>query len=82
MTPLAADGWQRFNHYMRRLGFAEKFRVWTDCDGVIENAASRGDLLTNVTLYWVTGTAASSGRFYRETRLAEPFTPTSTSPRR
>jgi pimeloyl-ACP methyl ester carboxylesterase len=25
----------------------------------------------------VTGTAASSGRFYRETRLAESFTPTS-----
>jgi pimeloyl-ACP methyl ester carboxylesterase len=46
----------------------EKFRTWTDCDGVIENAVSRDELLTNVTLYWVTGTAGSSARLYRETQ--------------
>ena len=48
---------------------AEKFRAWTDCDGVIENAVSRDELLTNVTLYWVTGTAPSAGRLYRESRV-------------
>jgi pimeloyl-ACP methyl ester carboxylesterase len=46
----------------------EKFRTWTDCDGVIENAVSRDELLTNVTLYWLTGTAGSSARLYRETQ--------------
>ncbi len=54
---------------------AEKFRAWTDCDGVIENAVSRDELLTNVTLYWVTGTAPSSGRLYREMRKSDAFGP-------
>lgn len=48
---------------------AEKFRAWTDCDGVIEKAISRDELLTNVSLYWFTGTGASSGRLYREARV-------------
>lgn len=48
---------------------AEKFRTWTDCDGVIENAISRDELLTNVSLYWFTGTAGSSARLYREQRV-------------
>ncbi|MGI9591641.1 MAG: epoxide hydrolase family protein [Myxococcota bacterium] len=48
---------------------AEKFRSWTDCDGVIENAISRDDLLTNVSVYWFTGTGGSSARFYREQRV-------------
>lgn len=54
---------------------AEKFRSWTDCDGVIENAVSWDQLLSNVTLYWVTGTAASSARLYREARKSEAFGP-------
>ena len=49
---------------------AEKFRAWTDCRGVIEHAVSRDRLLTNVTLYWVTGSAPSAARLYREARLA------------
>ena len=48
---------------------AEKFRTWTDCDGVIENAVTRDELLTNVMLYWVTGTGGSAGRIYRESRI-------------
>ena len=48
---------------------AEKFRTWTDCDGVIENAVTRDELLTNIMLYWVTGTAPSAGRIYRESRV-------------
>jgi pimeloyl-ACP methyl ester carboxylesterase len=47
---------------------AEKFRAWTDCDGVIENAIDLDALLANVSLYWFTNTGASSGRFYYETR--------------
>ncbi|UGT61048.1 epoxide hydrolase family protein [Nocardia asteroides] len=48
----------------------EKFWSWTDCDGHPENALTRDELLGNVTLYWVTGTAASSARLYWETRGA------------
>jgi epoxide hydrolase len=44
----------------------EKFWAWTDCDGHPENAVSRDELLDNVMLYWITGTAASSARLYWE----------------
>lgn len=50
----------------------EKFRSWTDCDGDFENAVTRDELLTNVTIYWVTGTAGSSARLYKETMSARP----------
>jgi len=45
---------------------ADKFHAWTDCGGRIENAVSRDDLLCNISIYWFTGTAASSFRLYRE----------------
>jgi epoxide hydrolase len=48
----------------------EKFRTWSDCDGDPERAFTRDQLLTNVTLYWVTRTIASSVRLYRETRVS------------
>jgi microsomal epoxide hydrolase len=38
----------------------EKFRAWTDCGGNPENAVSRDDMLTNITLYWATGAIGSS----------------------
>ncbi len=44
----------------------EKFRAWSDCDGDIERRFSKDDLLTNITLYWVTQTITSSTRLYRE----------------
>ncbi len=44
----------------------EKFKVWTDCDGHPENVLTRDELLDNVMLYWLPGTAASSGRLYWE----------------
>jgi pimeloyl-ACP methyl ester carboxylesterase len=44
----------------------EKFWSWTDCDGHPENALTRDELLDNVTLYWLTGTGASSARLYWE----------------
>ena len=39
---------------------AEKFRSWSDCGGVIENAIRRDDLLANISLYWLTGAIGSS----------------------
>jgi pimeloyl-ACP methyl ester carboxylesterase len=44
----------------------EKFREWTDCREVPEDAVSRDDLLDNVMLYWLPGTGASSARLYWE----------------
>lgn len=39
---------------------AEKFRAWSDCGGVIENAIPRDTLLANISLYWFTGAIGSS----------------------
>ena len=44
----------------------EKFWAWTDCDGHPENALTRDEMLDNVMLYWLTGSAASSARLYWE----------------
>jgi epoxide hydrolase len=50
----------------------EKFRTWSDCDGDPERVFTRDQLLTNVTVYWVTQTIASSVRLYREHQHAVP----------
>jgi pimeloyl-ACP methyl ester carboxylesterase len=47
---------------------AEKFRAWSDCDGDVERSFSLDDLLANISLYWFSGTAASTLRIYRESR--------------
>ncbi|WP_158883795.1 epoxide hydrolase family protein [Amycolatopsis anabasis] len=44
----------------------EKFREWTDCSAVPEEAVDRDRLLTNVTIYWLTGTGGSSAHHYYE----------------
>jgi pimeloyl-ACP methyl ester carboxylesterase len=44
----------------------EKFRAWSDCDGHPENVFTREEMLDNITLYWLTGTGASSARLYWE----------------
>ena len=44
----------------------EKFHSWTDCKGVVENAVSKDELLTNIMIYWVTGSITSSTRLYFE----------------
>jgi pimeloyl-ACP methyl ester carboxylesterase len=46
---------------------AEKFHEWTD--GGLPGAVDRDQLLTNVMLYWLTGTAGSSARLYYEARV-------------
>src|SRR5438876_437783 len=53
----------------------EKFRTWSDCDGEVERRFTRDELLTNVTIYWVTETIASSMRLYYEMIHAEKFPP-------
>jgi epoxide hydrolase len=50
----------------------EKFRSWCDCEGHPETIFTKDELLTNITLYWVTQTAASSARIYYESRRATP----------
>ncbi|XP_072527613.1 epoxide hydrolase 1-like [Salminus brasiliensis] len=50
----------------------EKFSSWTDSqnvhlpDGGLERKFGLDDLLTNVMIYWTTGSIASSMRFYKE----------------
>jgi pimeloyl-ACP methyl ester carboxylesterase len=44
----------------------EKFKEWTDSETVPEDAVTRDRILTNVMLYWLTGTAGSSARLYFE----------------
>jgi pimeloyl-ACP methyl ester carboxylesterase len=46
----------------------EKFRAWADCNGDVESVFTRDELLTNLTVYWVTGTINSSTRLYYEMR--------------
>jgi pimeloyl-ACP methyl ester carboxylesterase len=45
----------------------EKFRAWSDCGGHPENVFTRDQLLTNISVYWFTGTITSSMRLYYET---------------
>jgi len=44
----------------------EKWRRWSDCDGDLESVYTKDELLTNVMIYWVTNTIASSMRLYYE----------------
>lgn len=53
----------------------EKWREWSDCDGDIESRFGKDDLLTTITLYWVTGTIGTSFRVYRDWALASEGIP-------
>jgi len=50
---------------------AVKFQDLTDNDGDFLHAVDRDTFLSNVMLYWVTGTVGSSMRIYRESRLSD-----------
>jgi microsomal epoxide hydrolase len=50
----------------------EKFRAWSDCGGDIERSFTKDELLTNITLYWVTGTINSANRLYYEEGIGSP----------
>jgi pimeloyl-ACP methyl ester carboxylesterase len=56
-SPVGLAGW-----------ILEKFRAWSDCDGDVWSSFSRDELLTTITLYWVTGTINSANRWYYERR--------------
>ncbi len=53
----------------------EKFRSWSDCDGDPERCFTRDQLITNVMLYWITQTGASSARLYWETKRSSAGAP-------
>ena len=44
----------------------EKYRTWSDCDGDVERRFTKDELLTTVTIYWVTESISSSTRMYKE----------------
>ena len=44
----------------------EKYRRWSDCNGDVENRFTKDELLTTVTIYWVTQSINSSTRLYYE----------------
>lgn len=54
-SPVGLAGW-----------IVEKFRSWSDDDGSVENAFTKDELLTNLTIYWVTQTISSAIRIYYE----------------
>ncbi|MEE4382002.1 MAG: epoxide hydrolase family protein [Pseudomonadales bacterium] len=53
----------------------EKFHGWSDHDGDLTEAISLDDALTNVSLYWFTGTITSSMRLYHAHRKHPPDPP-------
>ena len=44
----------------------EKYRKWSDCNGDVETRFTKDELLTTVTIYWVTQSIGSSTRLYYE----------------
>ena len=64
---------------MSRPGLAawivEKFHGWSDNDGDVESAFTKDEMLTNITLYWVTETITSSSHIYYESGHAPPTRP-------
>lgn len=46
----------------------DKFWAWSDHGGDLESSFSKDELLTNVTIYWVTQTMPSSVRIYYESQ--------------
>ncbi len=51
----------------------EKMRAWSDCGGDVERRFGKDDLLTNVMLYWVTGSIGTSFLGYRD--MMKPVSP-------
>lgn len=63
-SPVGLAGW-----------IVEKFRTWSDCGGDVESVFTKDELLTNIMIYWATGTITSSTRLYYETRVSKRFRP-------
>jgi microsomal epoxide hydrolase len=52
----------------------DKFHAWSDCHGDVETKFTKDELLTNVTLYWVTQTIGSSFLPYADFVKSGPLT--------
>ena len=50
----------------------EKLRARSDCGGDVERRFTKDQILTNVTLYWLTGTTGSSMRMYHANAAIPP----------
>jgi pimeloyl-ACP methyl ester carboxylesterase len=50
----------------------EKLRAWSDCDGEVERRFTKDEILTDVTLYWLTATIGSSMRMYHANAAIAP----------
>lgn len=50
----------------------EKLRAWSDCAGDIGRRFTKDEVLTNVTLYWLTATIGSSMRMYSANAAIPP----------
>ena len=50
----------------------EKLRAWSDSGGEVERRFTKDEILTNVTVYWLTGTIGSSMRMYRANAAIPP----------
>jgi pimeloyl-ACP methyl ester carboxylesterase len=48
----------------------EKFRSWSDCGGEVLKRFTRDELLTHISLYWLTGSVGATLRLYKENRGA------------
>lgn len=53
----------------------EKWRRWSDCGGDVESVYTKDELLTNISIYWVTDTIGSSVRLYYESFGTAPVPP-------
>ena len=54
----------------------EKYRSWSDCGGDVERRFTKDEILTQLTLYWVTETINSANRLYFERdRAPRPLGP-------
>ena len=58
----------------------EKFKEWTHRGGLPEESVDRDRMLTNVMLYWLTGTAASAANIYYESMHSTNWPTPSTVP--
>ena len=50
----------------------EKFQRWSDCDGDLDTVFSKDEMLTNVMVYWVTGTIGGAFMPYFDVLNAGP----------
>jgi pimeloyl-ACP methyl ester carboxylesterase len=48
--------------------YVEKFRSWSDCRSVPDEILTKDEMITDIMVHWLTGTAHSAMRLYSESR--------------